>query len=1121
MKWIIILVFSYILAQGISDQENIKRMILIDLNGSNTLSCCASFQGCPCSNLSLALENVKNDTEIKLISDISLEHVTRFESISNVTITGQDHTVQCNYQGGLVGENIGYIAIQGVTWDHCRGVILQSFDNICLSDCTFQHSVASYAITLVGHESIFIDNCTLSSNDGAVQANASSIALTNSLFTRNSGPSLFCNGNSNSIKVSINKSDFMNNFCSTVVLKKSYMLIKDDTTFYNNTVSDSNISCCGAAIYSFDSTINISGSISFLSNNAIYQGGAICLMNSTITITKGLVKFNQNNADLGGAIYADVTCNVSIYQNAVLELKNNSALYGGALYVNITSPFYYNQPAYQVVISYYYALLMASNHFQSNTAKNAGSLAYFQYKFDDDCIPQRSFKQRNLFSTSPCKITIFDSLVKVNVSDYEFQTVLFWVENLKFNMIIVDYFNNFAGKQNATLSCADYYCRNSYSSKFNYTIDTIHNDIILLDKETIACCNLDHQEHTIRVILLVDKAIPCLYEQGVETMVQWKGQNCSDVLHHDENEECPLLTCHDLKSENKTIYAPPGFRCNQGNLAVIPGYWYDNGLNNFVISCPPEYCDFAKWYEKILFQPFPDRDLQCKENWRGHSCGKCDHNEGYSIKYGSTDCISHTDCSINCTPLSLFVLFVVSFFYWCLVIAFIFILLHFKFNVIAGHAFGIIFYYSVLAQVVSVLNTVNQLRYCAIAEDFYAYDCSLPQDYASKILPFLFSIGTLKPPFMQYLKLCLGGTEMIDHIVLDYIHPLIVLSIVTVIFVSSRRFVWAARLFGRYVNSKSICLLILLSYSSVSYTSVQLLRPLAHFKYEGDVFSTFSGLRPYWSPNIAYFEKYHACYVIIAILVTVLVGFGFPFILLFQRYLTRRRNINFTSIRPIIDQLQACYKNDCYWFSAYYLICRQVIYGIDIVFDFVFVIFMQNQQYTFAKYIVLLILSILLLVIHLWFKPYRIRSLNILDGVILLTLVLMLVASLDGRSFFVSVIFWILPLLTFINYLSYSTKARHFVILSSVCGLIVLLNYYLLYGFISYKFFSIDIYLYVGIVFILCLLLLLSTLVGYIIYVLKKVVAKVCTHAPRDSELDPVVNYVEYNSDDNNEDDEN
>ena len=189
------------------------------------------------------------------------------------------------------------------------------------------------------------------------------------------------------------------------------------------------------------------------------------------------------------------------------------------------------------------------------------------------------------------------------------------------------------------------------------------------------------------------------------------------------------------------------------------------------------------------------------------SCGECNHSD-HSIMYGSTECVSSDNRSISSTPLSLLVLLVVSFLYWCLVIAFIFILLHFKFNVNAGHVFCLIFYYSVLEKNCEfVKNQVTQLRYRALAEDIYQFAIAgeFLQHYSSVILPFLSSIGTLKPPFMQYLKLCMGKAEMIDHLALVYIHLLIVFTIVVTIFVLARKFIFVARYFGRYVNL-SVCL---------------------------------------------------------------------------------------------------------------------------------------------------------------------------------------------------------------------------------------------------------------------------------------------------------------------------
>ena len=122
------------------------------------------------------------------------------------------------------------------------------------------------------------------------------------------------------------------------------------------------------------------------------------------------------------------------------------------------------------------------------------------------------------------------------------------------------------------------------------------------------------------------------------------------------------------------------------------------------------------------------------------------------------------------------------------------------------------------------------------------------------VLPFLSSIRNLKPPFTGFMRLCLGGAEMIDHLMLEYIHPLIVTILVVTIFLLARNFVTVARAVGRYVNSKSMCILLLLSYSSITCTSMQLLKPLP-------VFGSFA-MNPaiqvvYWSPTIKYFHGRH------------------------------------------------------------------------------------------------------------------------------------------------------------------------------------------------------------------------------------------------------------------------
>ena len=133
--------------------------------------------------------------------------------------------------------------------------------------------------------------------------------------------------------------------------------------------------------------------------------------------------------------------------------------------------------------------------------------------------------------------------------------------------------------------------------------------------------------------------------------------------------------------------------------------------------------------------------------------------------------------------------------------------------------------------------------------------------------------------------------------------------------------------------------------------------------------------------------------------------------------------------------------------------------------------------------------------IHLWFQPYnateqlRTQNLNLLDSAILFTLVILLVCSLDGRSYGVTVVFWILPLLFLLNYLTYLTKLKYVFTLCSICGVIIVAC---LLVFLSSK----SRFYYLNLVsIILCFLASLCTLVMYITVMLKKCVyAKYCHH---------------------------
>ena len=116
--------------------------------------------------------------------------------------------------------------------------------------------------------------------------------------------------------------------------------------------------------------------------------------------------------------------------------------------------------------------------------------------------------------------------------------------------------------------------------------------------------------------------------------------------------------------------------------------------------CPIGHYNYS-FQRDLLYTPaatFPDRNLQCNDNWGGLACGECNYSAGYAIKYDTTECVPVDECLTTSVIYSLLILFAVSLLYWIVIMSFIFVLLHFKFDITAGYAYGLLFYYSVLEQ---------------------------------------------------------------------------------------------------------------------------------------------------------------------------------------------------------------------------------------------------------------------------------------------------------------------------------------------------------------------------------------------------------------------------------------
>ena len=270
---------------------------------------------------------------------------------------------------------------------------------------------------------------------------------------------------------------------------------------------------------------------------------------------------------------------------------------------------------------------------------------------------------------------------------------------------------------------------------------------------------------------------------------------------------------------------------------------------------------------------------------------------------------------------------------------------------------------------------------------------------------------------------------------------------------------------------------------------MQLLKPLAIFEREYD--AQLWQWHTYLSPTVRYFHGRHILYGIIAILCELIFGIGPPLVILTQRYLIRYFNLRLIAIKPVIDQLQGCYKEEYRWFAAYYLICRQVIYITDIFSDFLTGI---PSDYTYGAIQIsnvitvssLFCIFIAMMLIHVWLRPYKLKGLNILDGSILLVLLFLLISGSYGGlcDDSITVVLFILPLILLLNYLALNSRLKHILIPVSCVGIFVAEVFVTMQGYFDLaEFFEIT--LFGGIFHILIIITPLICLMAYIIWVVK------------------------------------
>ncbi|XP_065912233.1 uncharacterized protein [Dysidea avara] len=381
--------------------------------------------------------------------------------------------------------------------------------------------------------------------------------------------------------------------------------------------------------------------------------------------------------------------------------------------------------------------------------------------------------------------------------------------------------------------------------------------------------------------------------------------------------------------------------CKHDMTTIKKDYWFGSVEGKTSVSrCPNKYCNFTrKEVNPGRFLLSSTYDDQCGLHRTGPACGRCSN--GYTLSYGFDYCIDIKDCTPGITILVV----VCTVLYWIIVIVVVLGVMYFKIDV--GYLYGIIYYYSVLD---------------ILLGDIWNYSKGLT--IVNKIL---FFIVRLNPAFLG--RLCFAK-EMsgIDQHVLNYSHPTAIALILVLLAMLAR----CSRRFTAFISRgiiRAICLILTLTYTSIADISLLLLRPLR--------FTGIHELFCFLSPEIRYFTGRHIAYGTIALLYELVIVSGLPLLLLLEPFINHK--INFTRIKPLLDQFQGCYKDKCRWFASVYLLCRQVI----------LIIVVLNYLDNYIALYVLMAFCVIIVFLHYIIQPYKIDTLNKFDALFLLLLVML------------------------------------------------------------------------------------------------------------------------------------
>ena len=697
------------------------------------------------------------------------------------------------------------------------------------------------------------------------------------------------------------------------------------------------------------------------------------IVNQTLQFSNDMkmTLFDGNRAQNGAALYLDLNSKIIFTNNSAVSFTNNIARrYGGAIYYEVLQS---SEACYRN-LSTFIVYYNASVIFNNNQARTGGNSIFFS--ISQACNGTLQYDVQNFILdqsvgelvTSPDKLKLYYPAQLANSSDpstYYISDIMLG-QNIIIPACVLDHNEMPLWSTQFTLQLADTNKLNNYSIQ--------GNDIISVD------CRIFQGINNLAITgrpLLINSIVTIQLNSFYDSRFSWKPitvildvqlSSCHSGFYYSSDlEHCVCYTTDNIVT------------CSGSNCTIRNGYWFGT-INEqpSVTVCPINYCNFDNCEATTgTCDLYPLRDNQCRAHRSGAACGNCE--EGYTLSFDSIDCISMDRCNVGQTVLVI----TLSFLYWIAVIAVVFGMMYFKIKI--GYLYGITFYYSII--------------------DIILNNALLVSDSLYQLVTTLASFSKLLPQFLG--RLCfVKELSGIDQQFIHYLHPFAILLILWLISLSARFSHKISSFLSRAVIH-AICLLLLLSYSSIASTSLLLVRAIR--------FTDVDKVYSYLSPDIEYFHGRHLAYGLIALVIGLIFVIGLPLLLLLEPFVNSK--INFIKIKPLLDQFQGCYKDRFRYFASFFMIFRLMILSILAI----------NESDPFISSYLLMAICLVMTLIHVTVRPYNNNVLNFFDSFMLFVLVLVITLEIivtyrgvfSNTALAIAFVLVILPLFSFLLILLY------------------------------------------------------------------------------------------------------